>query len=358
LNSSEVVIIGGGAVGASIAYRLASAGMEVTLFEKGSLCSGTSGATFAWVGAHGQRPYSFYRLRCASISLYPGLSEELGYDVEYEPQGSLILLKNDSELQEAEREVAALHEEGCRIELLDRAGLMAVEPAVGAGFSGATYCPLGGSLNPFRLVYGYAMRARQMGASIYGGAEVREIKIKNRQVHSVVTDEGPIRVERVVNAAGINAPCIGRMVGLDIPVRPVRGQVLVTEPMPPVIKHIVEDVKQTPRGNLLVGRLDEEAGYDNECTIEGLNRLASSACNVLPVLKTVHFIRAYSGLRPMPADGLPILGESSEVGGFFNAVMHSGVTLSAIVGVLIAQLITEGQAEISFEPYSLHRFHH
>ena len=358
MKSAEVAVIGGGAVGSSIAYRLAEAGVEVILLEKGSVCSGTSGATFAWVGAHGQRPFSYYQLRKTSLDLFPDISRCLGFDVEYRPQGSLILLEDEAEFRAAQREVSELKEEGNQIDLLKPTELYALEPGLRPGFQGATYCPLGGSLNPFRLVCGYQRRARELGACIPGNAEVQEIRVRDGRVHSVITDSEDIRVDRVVNAAGVHAPHIGRMVGLEVPVRPVRGQILVSEPLPPVISHILDDVRQSPSGNLLVGRLDEEAGYRNVCTPEGIGALASRARKIMPLTEKVHFIRAYSGLRPMPADELPILGETREVKGFFNSVMHSGITLSAVVGVLMAQLIKEGEAEIPLESYSPRRFQH
>ena len=101
MDACETVIIGGGAVGASIAYRLACAGTEVTLIDKGALCSGTSGATFAWVGAHGQRPHFYYQLRRASLSLYPDLSREIGSDIQYKAQGSLSVVRDFKELEAA-----------------------------------------------------------------------------------------------------------------------------------------------------------------------------------------------------------------------------------------------------------------
>lgn len=357
MQSADAVIIGGGAVGTSIACRLAKAGLEVTLLEKGALCSGTSGANFAWVGAHDQRPFSYYQLRRASISLYPCISQELGVDVGHQPQGSILLLRDDRQLKAARSEICALQEEGYDIDLLDPGRLYDLEPAVSPNFPGATWSPLAASLNPFRLVHAYARRACEAGARICCHTEVKEIRLRDGQVHSVATESGAIRTKWVVNAAGVHAPHIGGMVGLDIPVRPVRGQILVTEPLPPIVKNIVEDMRQTPNGNLLVGRLDEEAGYADICTHSGISTLASSALEILPALRGAHVIRAYSGLRPMPVDGLPIFGEVKEVGGFFNAVMHSGVTLSAIMGILAAQLITQGEAEIPIDDYSLSRFH-
>lgn len=356
-NRFEVIVIGGGAVGSSITYRLAQAGKRVCLVEKGFITAGTTGATFAWIGAHGQTPLSYYQLRKASLDIYTSLSAELGVDIEYRTGGSLVLVEHDQDLESVRRQVEQRQAEGYALYFLSPHELHEKEPHIMAErFEGATYCPLGGSVDPFALAYGFAKRAQELGAVLYTQTSVQAIQLHNGRVKAVITDRGALETEWVVNAAGPFAPQIARMVGIQLPMTLVRGQVLVTEPLPPLFHHVISETKQTPRGNVLLGKTEEEVELDRRNTVEGMQSIAQKAARRFPFLRTTHIIRAYAGIRPMPHDGLPILGPVEGIEGFLLATMHSGITLSPVVGKLISELIVTGKPSLSLQEYALSRF--
>jgi sarcosine oxidase subunit beta len=163
----------------------------------------------------------------------------------------------------------------------------------------------------------------------------------------------------VVNAAGVDAPEIGRMVGLEIPVGPNRGQQLILEPGPHAIRGAVYGhipVRQTRAGTCILGGVRETAGFDKRVTSEGVHFIAREAAQMMPSLGQRAVIRAFSGLRPVPADGLPILGPAPGVAGFFLAALHFGLTLAPLVGDLLAQCVLGKPTSVDVGPYSLARF--
>ena len=196
---------------------------------------------------------------------------------------------------------------------------------------------------------------------------------------AVTTPQGLIGTETVVNAAGIYAPEIGKMVGLDIPITPRRGQLLVTEALPAFLTRCLLSagyiaakydpgltegetwgisVEQTGNGNVLLGSTREFVGFDKRTTPDAVKRIASETTRIIPRLKDAHVIRAFAGLRPYTSDGLPILGKVSSLEGFVMAAGHEGdgIALSPITGQVIAELIVDGKPSIPLDPFSLERF--
>jgi sarcosine oxidase subunit beta len=195
----------------------------------------------------------------------------------------------------------------------------------------------------------------------------------------VETTAGRIETEIIVNAAGAHAPEIGALAGLDIPIRPRRGQLIVTEASPPMIDHCMISaryiaakfnpdiagtndegfsIEQTQTGQFLLGSTREFVGFNRQTTPDHLYRIAAKAVGIIPALTQVHAIRAFAGLRPYTPDGLPVLGPVAAVPGFFMAAGHEGdgIALSPITGDLIAQLITTGKTDISLDNFRLDRF--
>jgi sarcosine oxidase subunit beta len=196
----------------------------------------------------------------------------------------------------------------------------------------------------------------------------------------VKTGKGEIETTIIVNAAGVHAPEIGKLVHLDIPIKPRRGQLLVTEPMPPVLNSGVLSAKyiaakfdpalagtegegisidQTSSGNLLLGSTREFVGFDTRTTQQAMTDIAIKALHIIPQLKDTHIIRTFAGLRPYTQDGLPIIGNVDGVEGFIVAAGHEGdgVALSPITGEIIAELIDTNSTPISLNEFRLERFH-
>ncbi len=355
---AEVVVIGGGARGASITYHLAKAGVQVVLVERDGLASGTSGATFALINVSGKSPDHYTALSLASANLYPGLEEELDTDLEYEREGNML------QIAEEEKEVEGLkwfinqqnQVPGVEIQFLDAKEARELEPALSPHIAGASFCAVDGHLNPFKLVHGYAKAAQRLGAKIFVHTPVIGIEVREGRVQGVRTTQGTIATHTVVNAAGVNIPDIGEMVNVSIPLVACRGQVITTEQFPRILRRPVGSLRQTADGNILIGVTHDFTGYDRGVTYKAITQNTTRACRIFPVLKNLQSIRFWAGLRPWPIDGLPILGPVPEVEGFIVATGHSGITLAQITGKLIMEYITTGRPSLSLEPYSIHRF--
>jgi sarcosine oxidase subunit beta len=241
-------------------------------------------------------------------------------------------------------------------------------------------------VNPINLTLGFFRGAKKYGAKPLLSTEVRAIKVKKGRVSSVLTSEGEIFTRFVVNACGVYAPAIGRMVGLDIPIIPRRGQIIVTEPVPSLIcgdvncaRYITAKFRpellgndenarlgiglslgQTENGNLLIGGTREFVGYDRRTTHRALRAILKHAVSLVPALKDISIIHSFAGLRPYTPDGLPILGEVENLKGFIMAAGHEGdgIALSAITGRIISEIIADGRTSVNIDmnKLSLARF--
>jgi sarcosine oxidase subunit beta len=196
-----------------------------------------------------------------------------------------------------------------------------------------------------------ARAARSLGVQFALHTEVTGIERRDGRVAAVLTTAERIGAPHVVNAAGPYAAHIARMVDFDLPVRPVRGQVLVTMPMPKTLRLPMSGVRQGPEGHFLMGFTREEVGYDTNVTPDAIRAIARNAARRVPMLKDARLLRAFAGVRSMPADGLPCLGPVPAVPGFYVAVSHSGITLSPLHGAAIADLVCDGTTDLPIAPF-------
>jgi len=377
--TTEVVVIGGGVIGASVAYHLARRGVRATVLERGDMASGSSGACDGLVLLQSKRPGIHLRLAMESRKLFNRLSQELPVSIEYRCNGGMVVIETEEEFRAMGRYAEEQKETGLEVALLDIAGARRMEPELSESLAGAAYSPLDGQVNPIALTHGFALAAKALGARIRTHTEVTGIRVEHGRAIGVETDQGRFSAAVVVNAAGVYAPRLGEMAGITVPIRPRRGQLLVTEATRRMIrgtfisaryiaaKHNPElakgkgegiSIEQTESGNLLLGSTREFAGFDWSTTVEGVRGIARRTMAVLPGLSGLNVIRSFAGLRPYTPDGLPILGPVEGVDGFVMAAGHEGdgIALSPITGELIAQFIVEGRTEIPLDPFRLDRF--
>ncbi len=385
---AEAVVIGGGVIGCSIAYYLAKKGAKVIVIEKKEgLCFGASGAN------QGGSFVSLFKspvleLVQESLKLYKDLSEEIGYDIEYQNTGSLLCSIKEEQYPDMEKHAQNLRRSGVNARLIEGNEMRELEPGLAADVIVGIEERESSLLNPFKLNYGLAHAARKLGAEFFLSTEVKKIEINKGAITSVVTDRGKIKTNFVVNAAGAWSPEIGEMLGLTIPVKPRRGQVIVTEPVPlnkrwryicdadylttafdaeavkkskdPRIKlGVAGGYAQENTGNWTIGTSRDFAGYNNQITMPTVKYLAKRAIKFMPKLKDVNCIRMFAGLRPFCyVDGLPILSEVDNPAGFVIATGHAGegITLAPITGKLISELITENRTSIPIDAFSFSRF--
>ena len=382
------MVVGGGVIGCSVAYYLAKRGMKVIVIEKkGGLSFGASGAN------QGGCPLQLFEspvleLARESLKLYKNLSEEIGYDIEYENVGSLVCSIDEKQFSDMENHVQNKQREGINVRLIEGYELRRLEPTLAknviVGVEEWDSC----IVNPFKVNYGFAYVARKLGTKFLFSTEVKKIETDKEKVASVVTDRGKIRTDFLVNAAGAWASEIGKMLGLTIPIRPRRGQIIVTEPVPlnerwryildadylttafdlptvekskdPRIKlGVAGSYIQENTGNWTIGSSRDSAGYSSGITMQTIRYIAKRVIRFMPKLKDISCIRAFAGLRPFCyVDGLPILSKINNPRNFVIATGHEGegVTLAPVTGKLISELITETRTSLSIDAFSFSRF--
>ena len=378
-SQTDVVVIGAGIIGSSIAYHLARHKLRVTLLERGDIASGSSGACDGLVFLQSKKPGIHLQLAMESRRRFDWLARQLPVPIEYRETGGMVVIETEAELTAMQQFVAQQQESGLDVTLLDKNQVRQIEPHLSKHILAATHSPLDGQVNPISLTLGFALGAKSLNARVFTGVAVQGIDITAGRVSAVETEAGRFEADIVVNAAGVHAPKIGALVGLDIPIKPRRGQIIVTEACPPMIKNCMISAKyiaakynpeiakgkgegisieQTENGNFLLGSTREFVGYDKRTTPEGLQHIASKTAGIIPALERVNVIRAFAGLRPYTPDGLPILGPVDDVSGLIMAAGHEGdgIALSPITGELIAQIIATGKSDIPLEAFRLSRF--
>ncbi|UJL45742.1 FAD-binding oxidoreductase [Virgibacillus sp. NKC19-16] len=354
-NVFDVIVVGSGVVGSSIAYHLSeSKKHEILLIDKGFPLSGTSGSTQAWVWVHSKVPSWYGELSMYSAELYPFLEKKIG-DVEYKRTGGIAPFFNEAERESALRLAEQQAEVGIEIDVLSRDDVLEKEPNLSPNVAGATFSKIDGNVNPFRLVELYVKAARKNGVQCSFYNQVNDIE-KYGDIFHLKTSKGSFRAKKVVLAGGAWSKELGKMFGVDIPVRQVRGQILVTEPLQPFLQYTIGGVRQADNGEVLIGYSKEEVGYDRRSTLDVIQQTARMAIDFVPALSKANVVRCFSGIRVMPEDGLPIIGEIPKMEGAYVTAMHSGITLSPLVGTLMTELLTEGETSIDLSRYSLERF--
>lgn len=366
-------------IGCSVAYHLSKRKVEVLLLERNDLVSGTSSACDGLVYLQSKRPGAHLRLAMESRKRFDSLQEELGIDIEFRSHGGMIVVEKQEELEAMRLFVEDQKETGLEVTLLDRKQARDLEPCLYEGILASTYSPLDGQVNPISLSLAFLRGAKERGARIYPFTGVTGFSRTSHQRISVKTNQGRIDARVVVNAAGVYAPQIGKMIGVEIPIKPRRGQILVTEALPPLLtrsllsaRYIAAkynptlaetgelgiSIEQTQNGGFLLGSTREFVGFDRRTTRSAMKHIALQTSRIIPALRDLRVIRTFAGLRPFTPDGLPILGPVRDVEGFFMAAGHEGdgIALSPITGQLIAEWITEGSPSMDLSAFRLERF--
>jgi len=380
--NADVVVIGGGAIGTAVTYALSKTGAKVILVEAGDIAEGTSSKCDGNILISDKMPGFDAIIAKRSQELFPSLSNEIGYDLEWTQKGSLNLIENEVEMAQAVEFCEGLKACGTPARMMDQQEVRADEPFVSPHVIGGLGVACDGSLCPVALCYGLALAAQRLGAKILLHTRVIAIERddKNR-VSKVVTTAGDILTENVVNCAGIWAKEIGQMVGLDIPVEARQGQILVAEQTfqvarrkvvefgylmakfggdykrqvpPDVEKYGVAFVfEPTHANNFLIGSSRRFVGRDTRCHIGVMRALASRATRFFPIMKDIKIIRAYVGLRPYTPDHMPIVSDT-DIPGFYIAAGHEGdgISLALVTADIISGMINGKAYDMDLGPVS------
>jgi len=363
---ADVVIIGGGIVGAACAYYLCAAGLEVHLVERYFPASGTSracdGLILLW-----DKSGAELELGRTSVALWAELAETLPLDFEYARSGTILLAGSKAGLTAAQERVAAMKAAGVRGEVLDGAGLACLEPNLAPDLAGGAFFPDDAQVDPRRATLALLAAAQPQGLTLHTHSEVVAIQqARDGRVSRVVTRTGDIATETLVCAAGAWTNDVARLVGIETPIRPRKGHILVTAKVPGLIRHPLLEggyaatvqsaseglevafvAEMTASGTLLLGSSRQFVGYDRGVSLPVVQALAARAAHFLPPLagRGVKVIRSYAGLRPWSPDHRPLIGPVEAVPGFYLAAGHegAGIGLAPVTGRLIADWITKAE---------------
>jgi len=364
---ADAVIIGGGVMGCAIAYNLAREGLKPVVIEKSDIGGEASGANGGGV-RQSARNLKEMPLAIESIQIYGQLHEELGMDLEYVREGNLRLCTSEEELDTMRKSVENQKAAHLELEMLDRKQVLNINPHIGDKVIGASFCPTDGHVNPFLVTYAFFQKARSLGARIFTHEEVKDIRLKKNKVSAVITDKQTFETDLVVNAAGVAGRKVANMVGLDLPMRPVFSEAMITEPYPPLFKQMIGHAKglfygrQTMHGSFFWGGF---VGTEQFIHREGKPlfhfigpAISSMVIDFFPILKDVNVIRTWSGLIAQISDAIPVLGFTEEVPGFVFATGFSGhgFGLAPVIGRLIGELIMDCQTSIPISDFCFGRF--
>ncbi|MFG3582418.1 NAD(P)/FAD-dependent oxidoreductase [Streptomyces sp. NPDC047990] len=371
----DVVVVGAGMVGAACALYAARAGLDVAVVDRGPVAGGTTGAGEGNLLVSDKPPGPELDLALLSARLWAGLGEELGGAVEYEPKGGVVVAATPEGLTALEEFAAGQRSAGVRAEPVPADRLHDLEPHLAPGLAGAVHYPQDTQVMP-ALAAAHLLRAS--GARLLTGRNVTEVlRGADGSVRGVRTDRGDLHAPVVVNAAGTWGAEVAALAGVRLPVLPRRGFVLVTEPLPPRVRHkvyaadyvadVASDsaalqtspvVEGTAAGPVLIGASRERVGFDRSFSLPAVRALAAGAIGIFPFLAEVRALRTYLGFRPYLPDHLPAIGPDPRVPGLLHACGHegAGIGLAAGTGHLIAQVLTGGTPDLDLAPFGPDRF--
>ena len=365
-NSYDVAVIGGGLVGAATAWGLARIGQEVAVLDEGDVAYRASRGNFAlvWVQSKGMGMPEYAGWTKRSSENWPAFAEQLkeqtGIDVSLQQPGGFHLCLSEQELESRANLLKRLHNQPDMVrydyEIMDHARVKTMLPHIGPDVAGASYCPLDGHVNSLRLLRALHTGMSRLGVDYPPDHIVERIEPGLGRFR-LFTRHGEIEAGKVVLAAGNGNAKLGPMVGLTVPVRPQRGQIIVTEKVAPFMDYPVVTIRQTDEGGVMMGDSVEEAGWDTTVGSGVISSMAERAIRMFPLLGRLNVVRTWAALRVMTKDGFPIYEQSSSCPGAFVATCHSGVTLAANHALVLAPLIAAGELpKEDFDVFSPRRF--
>ncbi|PFK31943.1 glycine oxidase [Bacillus cereus] len=380
----DVLIIGGGIIGSAIAYYVSKCGREVTLLERGELASGTSSRCDGNILAIDKDPGFDSQMSLESQKLVDQLAKELRYSFEYRAPGSILVCESEEEMIAAEKWVKRQKDVGLPFRMLDRQDIRQESPYFADDLLGGLECATDSTVNPYLLSFSLLDEAKRQGTDVHLHTEVRSIRKDGTGVFVVETNKGTFTANKVVNAAGVWSPLIGEMLDVKIPIQPRKGHIIVASRQEPVgmrkvmefgyliskfggKRHVDEETEKygvalvfepTESQNFLIGSSRQFVGFQTKVDTSVIKCIAKRAIRFYPKMADMLLIRTYAGLRPWTADHLPIISHVEEVPGFYIAAGHEGdgISLAAITGKLIAEMIEEKKTTVPIESLSHNRF--
>jgi sarcosine oxidase subunit beta len=365
--SSAVVIVGGGVMGTSAAFHLAEAGVDVVLLERDQLGSGSTSRAAGGVRTQFSDALNV-EIALRSMDAFRDFGRRPGWEIDLKQVGYLFILSRESDVQEFERSVALQNSLGLDSRMLTPAEARQICPLMeGEDILAGAFSPGDGTATPEGVVQGYAFAARAHGAHIRVGCEVLSINTREGEITDVVTSHGPIRTGTVICAAGAWSRSCGDMVGVVLPVTPLRRQILFTDAMDGLPSHLPMTIdfessfyfhREGP--GLLMGMSDpqEKPGFSVETTEDWIPELMDVIRRRAPRIADVGIRGGWAGLYEMTPDHNAIIGEAAGVSRFLYATGFSGhgFLQGPAVGEILRDLVLGRPTFADISPLSVERF--
>lgn len=333
---SEAAVIGGGLVGAAIAYGLARHGMKPLLLDEGDTAHRAARGNFGliWTQSKGDGAPVYQGWTMDAADAWPAFAADLqqatGLDLSLRRPGGLHLCLSEAEFEARAALMQRLEAQNparFRYRMLRGNELADLAPGIGPEVAGGSFAPMDGDCDPLSLLRALHAAILAQGGRIETGARVERIE-RQGGGYALHTARGLRQSDRVVIAAGLGGPALAKPLDIDVSVRPLRGQILITERMPRWLDLPTTSIRQTNEGTLQLGDSQEEAGFDSGTSLNVMRDIAARAARSFPALAKIQVMRAWGALRVMTRDGLPVYRESPTHRGVYYATCHSGVTLA------------------------------
>ncbi|HJZ70030.1 MAG TPA: glycine oxidase ThiO [Blastocatellia bacterium] len=363
----DVIVIGGGVIGCSIAWRLAQSGLKVALFERDRVGCEASRAAAGMLSLQGeaQAPGPFFDLCLRSRSMYRAFAEELteasGIDVEYKDEGTLfVVLGGENEVQRTKWAAWQL-EAGLRLEHVSANQIHKIEPAVTKSAPRAIFLPDEHQVENRLVMDALEVAMERAGVELIEGAAVTALTTARGKVTGVVSAGQRFDAGAVIVAAGSWSSELLAPLGMHVKVIPARGQMVALKGEICPISRVIHSsrVYVVPRhdGRVLIGATVEYAGFEKAVTAEGISHLLTAAIEVVPQLKEFEIVESWSGLRPDTIDHLPIIGTSG-IENLWLSTGHfrNGILLAPITAAMIAMSVEQGRVSDLLTPFGIERF--
>ncbi|WP_129771605.1 FAD-dependent oxidoreductase [Streptomyces sp. L-9-10] len=380
--SPDVVVIGAGMVGAACAYYCSAAGLRVTVIERGAIAAGTTAACEGNILLSDKEPGPELDLALLSSRLWSEVAQDVGAGrLEYQRKGGVVVAASRATADGLRQLTARQRAAGIDAVDVSSGDVAGLEPHLTPDVVSGAYYPQDCQVQPMLAAARLLQRARGRGATVLTGTEAVGFVRDGRGTLTGVRTDSPttpvIHTGRIVNATGTWSGQTAGLAGAPVPVLPRRGFILVTEPLPRVIRHKVYTaeyvanvasgdaglessvvVEGTRAGTVLIGASRERVGFDRSMSLPVLRTLAAQAIAVFPFLADVRLLRSYVGFRPYCPDHLPVIGADPRAPGLLHAGGHegAGIGLSAATGHLIAQVIAGTEPDLDLTPFRPDRF--
>ena len=385
--NADVLIFGAGVTGLSTAYSLCKKGKKVILVEKTAMGAGASGACDDMILLQSKKPGILLEMAFKSLEIFKDLEKELPVDIELENRGGMIFIENDFQLKAMEEFAESQNKYGLGVEIVDKKQLKKLQPNISDHIIASTYCSKDSQVYPMYLMKGFRLASLSMGMILMDRVHAVELKQNASKWTASLSDGTIVESEALVNATGAYANDVCALVGLELPITPLKGQILVTEQLPRIGEtnawsalYIASKLKKSEladtsnpmaqkyglgfsfsgsyNGNYLIGSTREKAGFDRTTAPEAIALLGNQARHFFPVLGEAHIIRTFAGLRPSTPDGMPFVGEFPSLPGFYIAAGHEGdgIALSPVTGKVVADMICGIKPEFDLTELKADRF--